>query len=361
MTPNKLATDSLQMQCKEALDSSLQNYFQDQTARADAISTEYAHLWKSIELVAIAGGKRIRPYQLILSYLAYAADQDYEKVIPAALAQELLHIALLIHDDIIDNDTIRRGIENVAGQYVRRYEHMPINTSQKRHLANGAALLAGDLLIAAAQDKLLECKIESEKLLAARHTFSEVIFRVCSGELLDMESVFASESREDAQVIAEQKTASYSFMGPLVIGAQLAGAAEDQIEAIKDFAHATGTAFQLQDDLLGVFGEESVTGKSNTGDITEGKYTYIIESFYRLSDAQAIEIFKKSFGNAGATQDELRQVKQLLIDSGAVRATEELITKYVEQAHASIEALSVSNEYKKYFVELIDMSTKRSK
>lgn len=328
---------------------------------AEAISGQYADLWKSISRLSKAGGKRIRPYVMLLAYGMEKSGRNVDSVLPAAAAQELLHLALLIHDDIIDRDYTRYGIKNISGQYGELYAPFIKNDNDRRHFSDSAAILAGDLLIVEAHNAIRQCKVESKRIAHAQTILEKSIFHVVGGQLLDTESAFRPSSQANALTIAEQKTASYSFVNPLTMGAALAGATPDTIRRLKEFGLALGTAYQLQDDLLGMFGDEIITGKSISSDIVEGKHTYLIEQFYKLANSSQKESFEAVFCNPTATASEIASAKDLLVDSGARHAVQSAITGYAELANAKLDTLSMDDAARTAFASLVKVCTARAK
>ena len=316
--------------------------------RAGKVSAHYEALWQTIETLYTAGGKRLRPYLTLLSYQAFGGD-SLETILPAAAAQELTHLALLIHDDIIDRDLIRYGVRNITGQFIDAYSQIIKDEADRRHYAESAAILAGDLLFSEAY--VLVGTSGAEEL----HT---ALFGVLGGELLDTEAAFRPD-RADPLVIAVQKTASYSFTGPLLTGAKLAGASNEQCNTIRALAEQVGIGFQLQDDLIGVFGDEAVTGKSTDGDIREGKFTILIEEFLAKADPSARKEFDDLFGKKNATEEEIARVRQLIIESGAKTAVEQRIGEYRSSALELLKELDFKSEIDAAFTSLIDLCLNR--
>jgi geranylgeranyl diphosphate synthase type II len=339
-----------------ALTSVLDEYFNRHAARALEISPYYGTLWTEIARLVHAGGKKLRPKMTLMAYQAFGGT-DSEKILPIAAAQELLHVGLLIHDDIIDRDTIRYGVDNIDGGYRKLYESLVGEMGERTHYAQSAAMLAGDLLLTGAQQLMLESNIEPARINEVQKILGTGIFEVIGGELIDTESAFREAGTISAETVARYKTASYSFITPLLIGAVLAGATKEEQVKVREFAEAIGVAFQLRDDLIGLFGDESVTGKSTVGDIREGKRTYLIEQFYlHANDDQRTE-FERYFGKPEVTPQDIERVKQLLIDSGAQAKTEDAITGLEVKAQTALEGLTNTAQLK----ELITLATRRSK
>jgi geranylgeranyl pyrophosphate synthase len=339
-----------------ALTGVLDEYFNRHTARALEISPYYGTLWTEIARLVHAGGKKLRPKMTLMAYQAFGGT-DTEKILPIAAAQELLHVGLLIHDDIIDRDTVRYGVDNIDGGYRKLYETLVGETSERTHYAQSAAMLAGDLLLTGAQQLMIESNIEPARIIEVQKILGTGIFEVIGGELIDTESAFREAGTISAETVARYKTASYSFITPFLTGAVLAGASDEDQVRIREFAGAVGVAFQLRDDLIGVFGDESVTGKSTTGDIREGKRSFLIEQFYLEANEQQRAEFEQYFGKSDISPEGIETIKQLLVNSGARQNVETAISEREAKALASLEGLANTAEFK----ELITLATRRSK
>lgn len=360
MKPNSVQLPSLDL-ARQATDSFLHEFVGRRIELADAISPAYGDTWRAIDSLLRAGGKRLRPFMVALSYSAFANKSDIDQIIPAMAAEELFHQAVLIHDDIIDRDTVRYGVPNMIGQYDAIYESLIDDASERRHFSNSAALLAGDLLLSSAYQVLQRTDVPFDNLRAATETFADAIFAVSGGELLDTETAFRRVGRADAYTVALYKTAHYSFVGPLVMGAELAGVSDEVIKSLRSFGEKLGIAFQLQDDLLGVYGDSAETGKSTSSDIIEGKHTHMIELFEELADEQQRHEFSEIFHKVDASDDEINKARELLDASGARAAVEEKIDHLRTQALGALETIDINDEVRAAFVQLADRATKRSK
>ncbi len=346
------------LESRTRIDQLLKPLIKAKVETASSIDGAYAALWHSIELLYSAGGKRLRSYMTLLVYQAYKND-SYEAIIPAAAAQELLHLAMLIHDDIIDRDDFRYGIKNIHAQYLDIYRPFIADIEERRHYSQSSALLAGDLLIAESFVLVSQADINPSAALAAQQLLGNAIFRVIGGELIDTEAVFKGDSAAHPLTIAEQKTASYSFVGPFLMGATLAEAPDQQKQLLNQLGTQLGVAYQIRDDLMGVFGDESLTGKSTEGDIREGKRTLLIEEFYRIATEEEQTSFKVIFGNIHATPSEIASVRQLLIRSGAKKSIEGMIIQYQKSCVELVEQLDIEPASRQAFRELIDICLQR--
>ena len=264
------------------VEDTLAAYCDAERQRACAIHSQYGQLWRVISNQVLGGGKRLRPYLTLLTYQAYGGDIS-QPVVDVAAAWEMLHISMLMHDDIIDRDYLRHGQANVAGHYLGVYAGLT-NESQRLHYAHSAALMAGDLVLSSAHRLIDNSQLDDSCCRQIKALIYDATFEVIGGELLDTE-VAIIDSTIDLQLIAELKTASYSLIGPMLSGATLAGADAAQLEVLRRLGRCLGVGFQLADDILGVFGDESQTGKSTDSDLAEGKHTVVIvEALKLMSD-----------------------------------------------------------------------------
>ncbi len=342
-----------------SVNETLEEFFERSIEDATAIDASYRQLWEVLYGLIRSGGKRLRPRMTLLAYDAFGG-RDEASIVPVAAAQELLHFSLLIHDDIIDRDDIRYGTLNVAGRYKKTYAKFITDKDDQTHFAHGAAILGGDLMLSGAHQLVALSSLNDEQKTFAQRLLSQSVFEVAGGELLDTESSFVPYSDGDALKIARYKTAGYSFATPLLTGAGIAGTSDSRLGTLREFATALGIAFQLVDDLLGVFGEEATTGKSTTSDITEGKRTYMIEQAVRSMTVLEKNRFMSSFGNHAATADEIEDVKQLLVSTGAKAATEKRVNEYARTALALLDDLKFGENHHEAFLKLVKQVTERA-
>lgn len=342
-----------------AVDSTLNRFFERAIAEATVIDPSYRQLWEVLYGLIRSGGKRLRPRITLLSYRAFGGN-DWDNIVPVAAAQELLHFSLLIHDDIIDRDFVRYGTLNVSGKYQAMYSKFLTETDDQIHFANGAALLGGDLMLSGAHQLINESELDTEDKRIALHFLSKSIFEVAGGELLDTESSFVPYTDGDAMNIASRKTAGYSFVTPLITGATLAGASDDQLEVLREFGTCLGIAYQLVDDLISVFGDEKTTGKSSVSDIREGKRTYMVEQAYASMTIVEKDKFNSIFGNSAASPQEIDYIKQLFQTTGAKDETQKKIAEYAHRSREIVDNLTIDTECKEQLSQLIAQVTERS-
>ncbi len=328
-----------QSEVKTRTNQIIHKVLQQQRLRAVEVHAAYAQLWQTIDDLIMAGGKRMRPY---LTYIAHTlfADTNNSDIFTIAAAQEFLHFALLIHDDIIDRDTIRYGQKNIMGQYESIYAAAKDNTD---HFASGAALMAGDLALAQAYDLINQSALPASKKFETIRYLSQSIFYVAGGELLDMEATFRQPCA-DYFTIAQHKTARYSFVGPLLTGANIASAPALSVTHLTKFGLNLGIAYQLADDLLGLYGNQESIGKPIISDLREGKKTHLFEVIQQLSSPADHKYFSQVWGNPQVTVQDVNQVRQIGIHTGAKSRVEELMRQYARQSLQSLNDLSVASD-----------------
>lgn len=345
-----------QLEINQTIDA----FFEYNIDKAFIINGRYATLWKELHHLINSGGKRLRPQMTLLTYDIFGGTKA-KNILPVAAAQELLHLGMLIHDDIIDRDFVRYGVNNIAGKYRTLYEPYVSNKKDLLHYAQTSALLAGDLLISGSYQMIMTAPILPEKIIAVQQLLGNSIFDAAGGELLDAESVFCSSDDISAETIYYYKTASYTFVGPLMTGALLADASSEDKIFLQLFAENLGIAYQLADDLLGVFGNKITTGKSSSSDLIEGKRTYLVEQFYKVAKTHDKKLFESYFSKKTMNQEEINILKELLISTQAKSMTEKAISLYVARARLAIDHISIKESSKQQLSDLIDAATKRDK
>lgn len=298
----------------ELVEDTLQQFFVDAKLRAVSINAAYLNLWEALER-ATAGGKRSRPRLVMLAY-RQLGGRDFASAAALAASYELLHSALIIHDDVVDRDFIRRGIPNVSGHYRNRALRAGVPAAAADHAGVSASVLAGDLAISGAYRLLRSIEAPKAVHLRLHEVLDHAIFSSVGGEVLDIEfsGTGGMPAIEDITKTAHQKTAVYSFEAPLRAGAVLAGAPDEAVTALTSFGRYAGIAYQIADDVMGVFGKESRTGKTSWGDLREGKRTALLS--YAATTPEWGRI-SELIGSHGMTAADAEYVRSVLVACGA--------------------------------------------
>ncbi|MEO5950010.1 MAG: polyprenyl synthetase family protein [Candidatus Saccharimonadales bacterium] len=350
---------SIEMSQNILLDQTINSFFERSIEYATRLDPSYRQLWEVLYGLIRSGGKRLRPKMTLMAYDAFGGTET-NKIVPIAAAQELLHFSLLIHDDVIDRDYVRYGVSNIAGRYKIAYSQYITLAEDQTHYAHSAAILAGDLMLSGAHQLIASSELNDQQKMVAQRYLSTSVFEVACGELLDTELSFTPYTSGDALKVAKYKTASYSFVSPLLTGASLAGIDHHKAEALRSFGESLGIAYQLVDDLLGVFGSESEIGKSTSSDIIEGKRTYMVEFALTSLTENEKSVFMHAFGNSNVTALEVENIRQLLEKSGARSATEQKIDEYVKSALDSLAQLELEQHHYDKFASFVNKVIERS-
>ncbi|WP_345803067.1 polyprenyl synthetase family protein [Microbacterium sp. AZCO] len=266
---------------------------------------------------ATEGGKRFRPALVAASFQAFGGDPlDTPVLYPIAAAFELLHTAFVVHDDVIDHDTVRRGIPNIAGEFRERARLRGADASGAALLGDAAAILAGDLLLHEACRLVALADVAPVRREALLALLDDAVFVSAAGELADVEHAVSPEWAEPDALLnaAHDKTAVYSFTAPLCAGAVLAGADHAAIAALERAGSRLGLAFQLVDDLIGAFGSSDQAGRESGGDLREAKRTPLVSL---ARDSGAWPQVSEALAVAHTGPVAVREAQRALDESGA--------------------------------------------
>lgn len=308
-----------------------------------------------------AGGKAMRPFLIYLGYRIGQLGQaetgsdpkkGLKKIMPVCLAIELIHDFLLIHDDIIDRSQIRRGRETV---------HRRLAKGRNEHYGVSQAIVVGDIAYIEAVDLINKSGFDAQMRSECLGMLSKVIIETAYGEILDVEYAWQRPKFSQVWQVTELKTARYSFVGPLTIGAIVAGARKKQILAIEKYGLSTGCAFQIQDDILGVFGDEKVLGKSTLSDMREGKNTALFYKTRELASGQYLQDLGKIWGNPKASKSDLKKVQLIMQRTGALAWCNRQMRELVLQAKKAIGAVTSDNKLANILAECADFVIYREK
>jgi geranylgeranyl diphosphate synthase, type II len=315
------------------VDAVLARFFSLAKNRAAAFGPQYVTLWETLENNTV-GGKRFRPKMVMCAYQSLGGD-DLEAAANVGAAFELLHTALIVHDDVIDHDFTRRGSPNIAGTYRERATVGGASIRVAEHSGISAAVIAGDLALFNSYRLIDRSGVSDQMRTRLLEVMDDALFASAAGELIDVDFQVSTDVPrvDDILTMERYKTAVYSFECPLQAGAILAGASEEVVTTLGDFGREIGIAYQIVDDLLGVFGLEEETGKTTTGDLREGKRTVLIA--YATSTREWATV-SHLFGDPDLTAEQAQSLRDVLIDCGARSFTEGLARYYANRALARL-------------------------
>jgi len=306
-----------------------------------------------------SGGKAMRPFLVYLGYRvggvrprdSIVSLQHDMKVLPICLAVELLHNFLLIHDDIIDNSDVRRAKPTIHKKLGKIDVHYGV--SQAIVIADIAAFEAIQLI----NQSSLSLKSKAEVL----ELVTGVILETAYGEILDIEYAHKRPGISKVWLVTELKTAKYSFVGPLKLGALLAGAKKSQLVALEQYGLELGKAFQIQDDILGVFGNEKILGKSTLSDMREGKNTLLFYKAREKTSSAQRRILDKVWGDPRSSKGDLDKVKEIMQNTGALDWCKKQMVDLVRDAKKSVDRISKDKVMHEILIKCADFVIYREK
>ena len=283
-------------------------------------------LYSPIQYVLSLGGKRVRPVLMLLAYNLY--KDDPERIMTQAIALETYHNFTLLHDDLMDNADMRRGHETV---------HRKWNPNQ--------AILSGDTMLLQAFQRMGQC--EADKLQAVINLFTETTLEIDEGQQLDVEFETRNDVTEDEYVEMIRLKTSVLLACAVKIGAILAGASKEDQDNLYKFGEQIGLAFQLQDDLLDVYGDPKVFGKNIGGDITSNKKTYmLINAVNRANPAQREELTRWIEAAEFDREEKVKAVTRLYDEIGIRELCEQKMEACYALAQEYMDKVNVAEERK---------------
>jgi geranylgeranyl diphosphate synthase type I len=303
-------------------------------------------LFKSIENFVLREGKRIRPLLFCVGYLGFA-KKVAKNLYRSALSLELLHDFMLVHDDIIDKSDTRRGkpsMHKILDLYLKKdYKNIKFN-------GQDLAIVVGDVIYAIAFHAFLSIKEDPMRKDQALRKFVEAAFYTGAGEFIEL--LYGKEDLEKIKKdyiykIYDLKTAYYSFAYPLAIGAILAGANKAESDKLFQYGIYLGRAFQIKDDILGLFSEESKIGKSNLSDLQEAKKTILILYAYNNSNNSNKALIRRIFTKKKIDKNDLLKIREIITKTGALDKAKREISRLHSKTENIISSSMISPRYKK--------------
>ncbi len=345
---------------RKEVDEALRVFVDRQRPILLGVSHDLAPLLDALDAL-LAGGKRLRPAFAYWAWLGAGGPvTDRDGAVTAAASLELLQASALIHDDVMDASDTRRGQPSVH----RRLEALAGEAGWPGPAGSfgaGAAILLGDLCLAWSAEMFDRSGLPEPALARGRQVYDLMRTEVMSGQFLDLlEQTRGAIGVEAALRVVEFKSAKYTVERPLHLGAALAGAAEPVMAALSAYGLPLGMAFQLRDDVLGVFGDPAVTGKPAGDDLREGKRTALIaHTLDRATGAQRATV-EKLLGDQELSAYGVRELQEIITGTGGLAACEQMIRTYAHQATHALAAAPITDEAKDALAELTIAATTRT-
>ena len=312
----------------------------------------------ALEKFLLDSGKRLRPLFAYVGLIG-ASAQPNKELVSAIASLELIHVCALIHDDVMDASDTRRGAPSIHKSFEKMHvdNHLVGSSAQ---FGVASAILIGDLALIWSAQMMHNSGISSQDLIRALPIYDEMRVELMAGQYLDVyEQSLGTQSVERSLKVARYKSGKYTIERPLHFGAALAGASAELMQAYSNYGLPLGEAFQLRDDLLGVFGDPSETGKPAGDDLREGKRTALLAiAQERANTSQSVQL-KKHIGDPNLTPSMISDLQQIITDTGATSHIETMIEELTSTSLTALNHDGISPDGKKLLTELAILATNR--
>jgi len=341
------------------IEESLRAFLGSQRSHLRDIGGELDPVTDNVASYVLTGGKRLRPLFAYWGFRGAGGTHDIT-AIRAVSSLELIHACALMHDDVMDGSDTRRGNPAIHKRFATMHREQGLSGDADK-FGVAAAILLGDLALVWADQMLHTSRVDERALLRALPVIDDMRVEIMSGQYLDvLEQALASQSIERSLRVARLKSAKYTVERPLHFGAALADAKQDVIEIYSRFGMPLGEAFQLRDDLLGVFGDPEETGKPAGDDLREGKRTVLIAATLDRASGTQAAFIEQHLGRATLGVPDVLRMREIIVDTGAAAHTEELIERGLATALAALDKPQIEVAARERLTELALAATRRT-
>ena len=289
---------------------------------------------------ASTGGKLVRPVFCYWGWRAAGGAAEAPALVRASVALELLHAGALVHDDVLDSSDTRRGRPSVHRSFAAEHERRRW-AGEPTAFGTAAAILLGDLCLAWSDEALRGSGLPADVVARGFDVFDLMRSEVMFGQYLDIVAqASTTRSVEVARTVVRLKSASYTIQRPLQLGAALAGGDDGVAAALAAYGRPVGEAFQLRDDLLGMFGDSVTTGKPAGDDLREGKRTVLLTLAYGSATPGQSAVLDRAAGNRALDADDLAAAREVMVATGAVDRVEAMIGELRQRGRDALQAIA---------------------
>jgi geranylgeranyl diphosphate synthase type I len=344
---------------RDEINQALGQFIKDENRDLARIGKELDPVSEHLERFLLDSGKRLRPIFAYVGYLG-AAKNPSPEMVTAFASLELVHVCALIHDDVMDGSDTRRGAPAIHKSFEALHRKEKL-TGSAEQFGVSAAILLGDLALIWSDQMLHNAGLSDQQLINGLKIYDEMRVELMAGQYLDVyEQALGSQSVERSLKVARFKSGKYTIERPLHFGAAIAGSHPSLEKLYSDYGIPLGEAFQLRDDLLGVFGDSSETGKPSGDDLREGKRTVLMALAFENADASQKSMFEKLIGHPELTANQISDLQELIIKTGAVTKVESMIEDFTKQALAALTHSGLSPLGKSLLTAMAGIATKRN-
>jgi geranylgeranyl pyrophosphate synthase len=324
------------------IEGKLKEFFSETKKAAKTYHPFIENVYSNIEDFVLRKGKRLASCSTLLTYKGYAGDID-DRILKACVGIELYRHCILVHDDLIDKDTLRRGGKTF---------HRLLSENYDDRLGYGTAVFVGDLMYALALQSMLNSGFSQEKLSRVSSLLLEGYCEVNESQILDLLFEYKEPDVEEWYVMASKRAASL-FKTTILVGATLGNAPERDLQVLAEAGTHMGYSFDIQDDIIDAFASLEQYGRQPGGDLTLGKKPLYLIYAFELADQAGLDILTDLKGKEHISPNDLELVRKVIRESGALKAAKEKSKEHAEKAKTLVAQTSLSDETKKFFASLI--------
>ncbi|WP_407687469.1 polyprenyl synthetase family protein [Mycobacterium sp. HUMS_1102779] len=355
-TPDITQLDSWRAWLRRAVLTAVTDFVADRCD--EALGSAGVEVAGEILLEFLDGGKCLRSTFMYLGWLCGAPASD--AALSATGSLELLHAFALLQDDVMDGSASRRGRPAAHVQFADWHRGRGLSGSSRR-FGESAAVLLGDLCLIWAEQMLRDSGLAPDQLQRAWPRYDAMRSELAVGQFADLANdVRDLPTMESVLALARLKSGNYTVRRPLEIGAAMAGCGERLLGGLGDYGCAVGEAFQLRDDILGVFGSPAVTGKPSGGDLLERKATSVVVAAHQLADASTRRQFRELMDDDRLDAAAVDHWRTLILSTGAVQWIEQLIAERVAAARKALDRSGIGGEIGDALVDMAGVCTRRA-
>lgn len=340
---------------RDRVNTELREEFKDHKRRAERVHPEGVQVIDYLEDYTMRGGKRVRPALIIAGYLG-VGGKEIERVVPASLSIEALQSYLLIHDDIMDEDDLRRGGDTLHRMY-EKYHKDKFSTGRPEKFGENMGIIVGDIANSFAVAQILKSDFDDETKVRTLEKFEKIHRHTGYGQVLDVtfnEKDVEEVTEKDVLTVHHLKTAQYTIAGPLELGATLGHGSERQMEILREYGEKTGKAFQVYDDMLGLYGDEEKLGKPIGSDLQEGKKTLLVAKALENGDEEQRRKIKETLGKKDLTEKEVKEVREIVRETGSYEYSRKMTVEFAEEAKEALDKEEIDPEIVEFLRGLAD-------
>ncbi len=343
------------------VEQALEEFLSEKIEDVSQLGSWHKKYYENIKEYMMRGGKRLRPILVAAGYKAIREDVEIENLYRAACSMEMMHNGSLLQDDLIDHDVTRRGGKTFHVVYRDLHFERSNNMNESNDVGMTMAILGGDSLINMGATAITSAQLDPDVNAICQHYYQHAYQHLVDGVLLEMNMMTDLNATSETYLQMVKMKTAVLFERSLMMGAVMARGTKSQLAVLEDFGLKVGQAFQVQDDILGSFGDEATTGKSTSGDIREGKKTYLVFETYEKATPKQRKELDDLLGKGEMTDEEVQRVKNIFNKSGALKACQERMQDLLKSGQEALDKAEppLTARYKEFLIGISNFLVQR--